>query len=133
MATTHGASHGFVGGAPVHAFKGAGPMHHGQAMDHHHFPRGQFAGDGMPAYFSGDFSAEPYDESENYGYGGPYAYSTPFPYPPPYATWRAAMPAPCVTPLVIELGKPRPHANLPKVTYGSSLGACPPPIVEAKH
>jgi len=120
------APHGFAGGVPTHGFKGE--VHHAQAMHHRHFPQGQFAGDGMPVYLSGSFAAEPYDEGENYGDGGPYAY--PFPYPPPYA--MRAMPPPCVTPLVIELGAHH-QAKMPKVTYGSSPGACPPPIVEAKH
>ena len=133
-AAATGAPHGFIGGAPTHAFKSEGQMHRAQAM-HRHFPQGQFAGNGMPFYLSGSFE-EPYgaDEGENYGGdGGRYAYPYPYPYPPPYAVWRAAMPRPCVTPLVIELGKADHPAKLPKVTYGSSPGACPPPIIEAKH
>lgn len=134
QATTPAAPHGFVGNVPTHSFNGQ--MHHPQAMHRHHVPQGQFAGEGMPVYLSGEFPSEPYAGEDNVdyaGYGGPSASPYPSPYPPPYYYQRIARPPPCVTPLVIELRKEPAHAQLPKVTYGSSLGACPPPIVEAKH
>jgi hypothetical protein len=127
-ATSPSAAHGFVGSTSIRAFNrtlkaesATNPMRAGRQSP-------QFAGDGMPTYFAGSFPIAPYDETEDYGNAGPYQ----FPYPPPYAVWRAAMPPPCVTPLVIEIGTHQ-EAKLPKVTYGSSLGRCPPPVVEAEH
>jgi hypothetical protein len=44
---------------------------------------------------------------------------------PPYVMRR---PAPCVVPLVIELGPAKHHQKMPKISYGAPA-FCPPPVV----